>query len=285
MKTLITGASGFIGQSLLRQDLVGDIHTTSRIQRPLPHGIKNYCGDLKDLEFVKSLARERFDRIINLSWEGLPDLSEEINFRNLSASRVFLEAMADSGTTDFLIAGSCLEYGDLLGEVDENAIGNNLNNFAETKLLLLEFVRNLGVNYKWLRIFYAYGPHQHKNSLLASAFLSAKSGIPMAIRNPNIARDFIYVEDVASAIVKLALSPNKNGTYNIGSGKATGVAQLVNILNRQIGVENQFNESELEPTLIADVNKIKNDTNWTSRYSIDQGVGEYIKWRNSELLA
>ena len=58
MKTLITGASGFIGRALLRQNLTGELHATSRVCTSLPSGITAHFGDLSDQEFVKRLAEQ-----------------------------------------------------------------------------------------------------------------------------------------------------------------------------------------------------------------------------------
>ena len=285
MKTLITGASGFIGRSLLRQELPGEIHTISRNPNALPRNFSNHIGDLKDKDFVKSLAKEEFDRIIHLSWEGLPDLSKDLNLINLNTSKYFLEAMANSGSKEFFVAGSCLEYGELTGKINEDAIGIRLTDFAETKLKLLEFLQSFDIDYKWLRIFFAFGPNQHEKSLLASAFRSVKESSPMEIKNPKIARDFIYIDDVARAIARLINSAPESNVFNIGSGKATSVVELVNVVYGKMGSTKKLNEGQLEDPLIANIEKIQTLTNWMPASSIDQGIEEYLKWKDSDLLA
>ncbi len=285
MKTLITGASGFIGRSLLKQELPGEIHTISRNSKALPLKFTNHIGDLKDKDFVKSLAKEEFYRIIHLSWEGLPDLSKDLNLVNLNASKRFLEAMANSGSKEFFVAGSCLEYGELTGKINEDAIGIRLTDFAETKLQLLEFLQSFGVDYKWFRIFFAFGPNQHNKSLLASAYRSVKESTPIEIKNPKLARDFIYIDDVARAIARLIDSAPESSIFNIGSGKATSVVDLVNVVYEKMGSAEKLNKGQLEDSLIANIEKIQTLTNWMPTSSIDQGVEEYLKWKDSDLFA
>jgi dTDP-6-deoxy-L-talose 4-dehydrogenase (NAD+) len=280
MKTLITGATGFIGQALLKQKLTGELHVTSRVSTILPLGITGHFGDLRDQKFVKYLAKQQFGRVIHLAWEGLPNLSEENNLRNLRTSKQFLEILASSGVEDFQIAGSCLEYGDKTGHVNELVIGENLSHFAATKIKLLEFVADLGVNYKWHRIFYSYGPFQHDNSLLSSAFLSAKNGISLKVSNPNIARDFIYVDDVAKAISRLIETPGVSGIFNIGSGQGTLVSDLVDALNSNMGLEVQAKEAEVGAALTADIKKITETCGWTPEVSIEQGVKKFVDWKD-----
>jgi len=280
MKTLITGASGFIGRALLRQNLTGDLHVTSRVYTSVPAGITGLFGDLSDQEFVKRLAEQKFEQVIHLAWEGLPNLSEGNNLRNLKTSKQFLEIMAYSGVEEFHIAGSCLEYGDKCGQLNEGVIGENLSDFASAKMELLEFVAGLGVPYKWYRIFYAYGPFQHDNSLLSSAFLSAKNGVSLKLSNPNISRDFIYVDDIAKAMSRLIETTGVSGIFNIGSGKGTLVKDLVGALNSIMGLEVQDLAAEESPALTADINKITKTCGWTPEVSIEQGVKKFVDWKD-----
>ena len=280
MKTLITGASGFIGRALLKQNLTGDLHVTSRDSRFLPVGFTGHFGDLIDQEFVKHLAEQKFERVIHLAWEGLPNLSEENNLSNLKTSKQFLETLAFSGVEDFQIAGSCLEYGDKTGKVNEEVIGENLSDFATTKIKLLEFVSGLGIAYKWHRIFYSYGPFQHDNSLLSSAFLSAKNGVSLKLSNPNISRDFVYVDDVARAMSQLIETPGVSGIFNIGSGKGTLVKDLVDALNSKMGLEVQDRVVEEIPAMTADIKKITETCGWTPNVSIEQGVKKFVDWKD-----
>ena len=282
MKTLITGASGFIGQALLKQKLTGELHVTSRVSTFLPLGIKGHFGDLRDQEFVKYLAKQKFGRVIHLAWEGLPNLSEENNLRNLRTSKQFLEILASSGVEDFQIAGSCLEYGDKTGPVNELVIGENLSDFAATKVKLLEFVAGLGVNYKWHRIFYSYGPFQHSDSLLSLAFLSAKKGTSLKLSHPNISRDFIYVDDVAKAISQLIETPSVSGIFNVGSGKGTPIKDLVDALNSKMGLEVLEQVAEESQALTADIKKIAETCGWSPEVSIEQGVKKFIDWKDLE---
>jgi nucleoside-diphosphate-sugar epimerase len=280
MKTLITGSSGFIGRALLKQNLTGDLHVTSRVSTSLPVGITGHFGDLSDQEFLKYLAEQEFEQVIHLAWEGLPNLSEENNLRNLEISKKILEILASSGVEDFQIAGSCLEYGDKTGQVNEEVIGENLSDFADTKIKLLEFVAGLGVAYKWHRIFYSYGPFQHDNSLLSSAFLSAKNGVSLKLSNPNISRDFVYVDDVAKAMSQLIETPGVSGIFNIGSGKDTLVKDLVDALNSKMGLEIQDQVVEVSPALTADIKKITETCGWTPDVSIEQGVKKFVDWKD-----
>jgi nucleoside-diphosphate-sugar epimerase len=282
MRTLVTGASGFIGQSLLSQHLTGEIHLLSRSKlNTVNPNYLQHIGDLQDREVVKKLADLKFDRVVHLAWQGLPELTDENNKLNLLLSKNFVKVMIDSGVSEVNLVGSCLEYGDLDSKVDESSIGTNIGEFGEAKLDLLDFVSSQEIKYRWLRVFYAYGPNQHRQSLLSAAYESVLQGVPLNIRDPRLARDFIYVDDVSRAIRMLLDSPHSYGVFNVGSGKSTGVGELVYSLQAQMNLPS-VNIKEYELSLRANYKKIELACGWRPQIGIEQGVSEFIQWREQK---
>lgn len=278
MKTLVFGASGFIGSAFLRLNHEDEIEVVSRNKDLHIKGYKKHIGDIKDKTFLRNLASQKFDKIINLAWESLPVLSENNNRMNLEMHLNLIKVFSESGTKQFDIAGSCLEYGDYEGIVNEDSLGLNLSDFAKSKLILLDYLRSQNISHRWLRIFYAYGPKQHLNSLLASAYLSAKANRDFKLKNANISRDFIYVNDVASAINKLTSNTSAQGVFNIGSGVPTNVSLIVSRVYEYFGLEFTVLKADPNRTLIADISRIKEISGWNPENSIAVGVDEYIKW-------
>ena len=285
MKTLVLGASGFIGGAFLKLNLVDDIEVVSRDKDLNFSGYKKHTGNIKDKTFLQYLANQKFEKVINLAWEGLPVLSEHNNKLNLEMHLNTIKVFAESGTKQFDIAGSCLEYGDFVGSAKEDSIGLNLSDFAISKLILLDFLRCQNISHKWFRIFYAYGPKQHINSLLVSAYLKAKMGVNLELNNPNISRDFIYVDDVASAIKKLTSDSSAQGVFNIGSGVPTNITLMVSKVYEYFGLDFKVLKTDQNRSLIADTSRIKEVCGWNPEYPISIGVDEYIKWADKAGLS
>jgi dTDP-6-deoxy-L-talose 4-dehydrogenase (NAD+) len=278
MKTLITGATGFIGKSLLDQEFGGEIHTLSR--RPFNSNRVNiiqHYGDLKDADLIKKLGKLKFERLIHLAWQGLPILSPEINRLNLNMSRNFIDSLIDSGVQEVNVSGSCLEYGTLDKMVDENTIGINIGDFGETKLKLLDYLESQLIPYRWFRVFYAYGPFQHINSLLMQAYSSAQRGSSLIANEPNESKDFIFVSDVARAISMLLQTKDAFGIFNIGSGKSTSLGTLINTLNQEMNVPAIPDVLNLN-SLRANHKKIQDTCGWAPTIDIGQGVSKFIQW-------
>jgi nucleoside-diphosphate-sugar epimerase len=280
MKTLVLGASGFIGSAFLKQDLKDNIEIVTRNNSLNVTKYKAHIGDIKDKDFLKNLAKLEFEKVINFSWEGLPDISERNNKINLEVQLNVIKTFADSGTKQFDIAGSCLEYGSFEGKASEVEIGRDLTDFAKTKLQLLDFLQTQSLMHRWFRLFYVYGPKQHNKSLLASAYLSAKRGTMLQVSNPNISRDFIYVDDVASAIDKLTSNLSAQGVFNIGSGAPTAITQMVSRVYAHFGLDFDVLKTDQNRSLIADTTRIKKISDWNHVYTIENGIDQYIKWAN-----
>jgi len=278
MKTLVLGASGFIGSAFLKQDLKDDIEIVARDKSLSRTKYKTHIGDIKNKDFLKKLGEHEFEKVINLSWEGLPNISEKNNRTNLEVQLNVIKAFADSGTKQFDIAGSCLEYGGFEGKASEVEIGSDLTDFAKTKLRLLDFLQTQSLMHRWFRMFYVYGPKQHNKSLLASAYLSAKQGTILQVSNSNISRDFIYVDDVASAIKKLTSNLSAQGVFNIGSGAPTGITQMVSKVYAHFGLDFDVVKISQNRSLIADITRIKEISDWNPVYTIESGIDQYINW-------
>jgi len=278
MKTLVLGASGFIGSAFLKQDLDDETEIVTRRSVSGVKRYKNHVGDIKDKDFLNNLAKQKFEKVINLAWEGLPDISVKTNKSNLEFQLDMIKTFAESGTRQFDVAGSCLEYGDFKGKAKEEDIGDNLTDFADTKLQILSYLSGQNLLYRWFRIFYAYGPCQHNKSLLASAYSCAKIGTRFIVNTPNTARDFIYIDDVAMGMRQLTLNLSAQGVFNIGSGVSTEITRMVSKVYEHFGLSYEVSKVDHEETLIADTSRIRQLCDWYPRHTIDNGINQYIKW-------
>ena len=278
MRTLITGASGFIGRNFLHNRLKGEIHTLTRTPILKPnYELHSHVGDINNRGTLHDLANLRFDRVIHLAWDGLPNLSPENNEKNLLTTKRFFISMIESGVQEIITIGSCLEYGDLAGFVSEDVSGQNVDHFGQTKLELLDFLKQQSINYYWIRLFYAFGPYQHPNSLLNRGLESYALQQVLELREPNAAKDFIYIRDVVNAIEMLIDSPAASGVYNVGSGTLTSPAMMLKYLLEATPINLELQESKLIG-LRADLGKIKNSCGWEPEYSSKKGVDAFKQW-------
>jgi nucleoside-diphosphate-sugar epimerase len=275
MKILLTGAGGFIGKNYLKDTVSSKIFTVSNTITDSKKIYKNYAGDLSDIDFVKKIASEKFDAIIHTAWIGLPKRTTDLNLKNLNMYKRIIDIFSASQDTKHVFLGSCLEYGNLIGRVSENNKGIEIDNFGQTKLDLLNYVKLSGISYSWIRLFYLFGPYQHINSLTRSLHRKVLKKQNISLINPNKTHDFIYIKDAVAFIDKISGTNIISSVYNCGSGAPVSVGHIANTILKIMGHNFQFLEQP-EPALSADTTKAKKDFNWSPSYSIYSGLSETI---------
>jgi nucleoside-diphosphate-sugar epimerase len=183
--------------------------------------------------------------------------------------------MRQLGIKSYVGFGSCLEFGSLTGEVNEEEKGKDVGNFGSTKLELLDRVRSSFEHHIWFRPFYLVGSRQHENSLLNSAILKLSSGEQFLPRNPNSTFDFIAIEDAIEAFSSAILFERAYGAYNFGSGKLNSVNFLLNIMREKFRIP--ILDECPEEGMWANTEKLRIATSWTSRTSINETIQRFIE--------
>ena len=287
MKILITGLNGFIGKSL--RSLLTENHQLMSLSRNnnfdfLDKNIEIITGDFsRPNEWGEKVIKFSPDYCIHLAWEGLPDYSLEKCIINLNKNLLFLNFLGKIGIPNIIFTGSCYEYGNYKGKLEEDFLPKEPPIFGITKLTIYNYLESIckrnNINFKWARIFFSYGPNQRLNSLIPSIWSNLKSNKANPIKTPYSSNDFIYIDDVANAILKLLDHKIPSGIYNIGSGNLTSNGYIANLIysyyKRDIPYPNI--ESEKLGGFYSDIRKIKKFTSWDLKTSIENGVLKTIK--------
>ena len=152
-----------------------------------------------------------------------------------------LEYARAAGVKKVAFASSAAVYGDTpVVPVVEDAPCRPLSPYGVDKLaselMLGAYAATHGVAATPLRFFNVYGPRQDPSSPYSgviSIFADrARAGKPLTIfGDGQQTRDFVYVGDVARAVVAAAMADGGDGTaMNIGTGRETTVRQLAEIV-------------------------------------------------------
>ena len=247
MNFLITGAAGFLGASLANR-LAREGHQVRGLDdlstgdpQSLAPDIHFTRGDVSDRPKLWTLLQE-VDVVYHLAARvSVPEsvlYPRDYNHVNVGGTVALMEAMRDVGVRRVVLASSGAVYGNL-GEqpLKESARPDPRSPYAVSKLAAEFYVRTIGslwgIETVSLRIFNAYGPGQH---LPASHPPVVPYFLRQALRNGTLvvhgdgaqARDYIYLDDVVSAMVAASTAPNLNGlVVNVGSGIGISVRGLV----------------------------------------------------------
>ena len=287
MKIFVTGGSGFIGSYLLPL-LISRGHEVLCLGRAAmtQGGSRTLLGDLYELDSYRAeLEFFKPESAIHLAWGGLPDYSLGNCRRNLLAGIGLFEALVQAGCTKIFAAGSCWEYGKLTGAVKESDLGEGPGMFAAFKIALQaigqSFCRADGYHFIWGRPFFVYGPGQRANSLIPSCYRSLIAGTAPAINNPMAINDFVYVADVADAILALIEESQAAGIYNIGTGKPAAVWEVVNAVAASLGLPPPYHNMHPSAAtgLWADTHKME-ALGWRPAVTLEAGINCTIEtWK------
>jgi nucleoside-diphosphate-sugar epimerase len=298
MNILITGASGFIGKPVL--DLLisnfPDCSILCLTRSFKKNNLKKkrvewFNCDLNDVSTYKSRIQNFSpDTVIHLAWEGIPDFSLNKSFQNLQNSINFFHiAFECKSVKKIIVTGSCFEYNnpyDCCSEMDSclskdyfTWAKNSLRDFLQTE------AQKLNIIYCWARLFYVYGPNQRAGSLIPTIINSLNSERVPDIRTPKNANDFIFVDDVASAIINMIENKIPSGIYNLGSGYSTEILEICKICEKIInGTSKLSNQLEIQTQSVlktvdfwADLDFSKKLLNWKPATDIELGIKRMIE--------
>jgi len=272
MKFLVTGCSGFIGRAVTRQLLEegNDVLGISRQESGISHPRFTAClSDFTCWGLLEGPARNfQPDHVIHAAWYRTHDYSEQACRINLLAGLNLLAfAFSLPSVKNVTALGSCLEF------------SPDLTWFSWCKESLAKYgtlhAGSTGKGFRWLRIFYAYGPGQREAALIPSLVKAGWNGKPLECSKPDNVCDFIHVDDVANAIVKASYHMSPDALFlDCGSGTARRLRDVATC------VEGVFQGLRMEPSAVdgfaADIALPGRSIGWTPRISLADGISQLV---------
>lgn len=314
MKSLIIGAAGFVGAYLIRhlkQELGHLVAATKMPQEQLraeaigAGEIDIYDLDILDPDAVLELLRAvRPDYIFHLAaqssvaaaWKN-PGMTVDVNIRG--AVHVLEALRRLDARPRMLLVGSGEEYGLVQpGEVpirEDHRIDPG-NIYAATKgcqnMLGRIYARAYGLEVLMVRAFNHIGPNQAPLFVVSdfcrqAAWIEAgRQESVMRVGNLDVKRDFTDVRDVVRAYAMLVQTGKAGETYNVGSGRAVKIADILQmILERSAaGIQVEADPAKLRPVdlpvIEADIRKLRQTTGWRPLIRLEQTIEETLEyWR------
>jgi len=296
MNFLITGAAGFLGSALANQ-LAREGHQVRGLDdlstgdpQALAPDVHFTRGDVNDRPKLWTLLQE-VDCVYHMAARiSVPEsilYPREYNTSNVGGTVSLMEAMRDVGIRRVVLASSGAIYGDQdLQPLTEGQTPRPHSPYAVSKLAAEYYIRTIGslwgIETVCLRIFNAYGPGQRlpaSNPPVIPYFLrqATRGGTLVIHGDGKQTRDYVYVDDVVSAMVAASTAPNVNGlVINVGSGVETSlraISKLVlEVTGSEAAVVHNTQTSGGVSRLCADLTLAKQKLNYKPAISLETGL-------------
>ncbi|MFF7200355.1 MULTISPECIES: UDP-glucose 4-epimerase GalE [unclassified Streptomyces] len=306
MTWLITGGAGYIGSHVVKAMTDGgesvvvldDLSTGSKDR--VPGTVPLEIGTVLDRELVDRVLREHaVTGIVHLA--GKKQVGESVEkplhyyYENVEGLRSVLEAAADAGVRRFLFSSSASVYG--MPDVDlvtEQTPCLPMSPYGETKLAGEWLVRAVGTAHgmataslRYFNVAGAASPELGDDgvfNLVPMVFERLTAGEAPRVFGDDYPtpdgtciRDYIHVEDIASAHVaaarRLAEDASASLVLNIGRGEGVSVAEMVgtiqDVTGRREPAPAVVERRPGDPArVVASADLIRAELGWEARHDI-----------------
>lgn len=309
-KVLITGAEGFIGSHLTERLVELGAEVTALVQynsfnnwgwidsfdKKVKNRIKVVAGDIREYDGMKRIIKGQdivfhLAALIAIPYSYLSPMAYVRT--NVEGTTNVLEACREYDVQKIVHTSTSETYGTALYvPIDEKHPMQGQSPYSASKIgadkIAESFYKSFNMPIATIRPFNTYGPRQSARAVIPtiiSQILAGKTEIKLGSLTPT--RDFNYVKDTVEAFVKIAESDKTIGeVINTGSNYEISIGDTVKKIIEVIGKDIKIicDDERLRPEnsevnrLWADNAKIKALTEWSPKYSLEDGLIETVEW-------
>ena len=305
---LVTGAAGFVGAVLCRRLLRegGEVHVILKPSSPtwrlddVRTDLRIHAGDLRDEAGTAALlAAVRPEVVYHLATHGAYPFQTDadgIIQANILGTWNLLKALSPLDYQVFVNTGSSSEYGFKQFAMRENDLLEPNSYYSVAKcaqtLLCQHVARQENRAITTFRLFSTYGPFEEPSRLVPTLVRRCLAGEDLSRVAPDTARDFVYVDDVVDAYLRIdALAKLQGEILNIGTGVQRTVREVVELVLRHTGSSVRCGWGEMPSriwdtsTWVADCTKARRLLGWDPVTSLSDGLAQTVAWARARPAA
>jgi len=297
-RSVVTGGAGFIGSNLVdhlvrigHKVIVLDNFVSGKKANLTHHKKKDVKIIRTDISKSKNLDKyfKRVDYVFHLAGlaEIIPSIKNPKKYfnTNVLGTLKVIEAAKKARVKKLIYAASSSCYGSPKNfPTSEKEKIDIKHPYGLTKFLgeqlVLKYAANFNMPNISFRFFNVYGPRLNMSGQYSAVFgnflRQKRTNKPLTIvGDGKQTRDFIHVEDLTNAFIKIARSSLVNKIYNLGSGKEISINKIASLFGgKKIFIPKRPREPKRS---LANISKIKKDINWKPKITIQEGIKRLLK--------
>jgi len=211
----------------------------------------------------------------------------ETNFGFVSR---LVERLAARSIACYVHAGSSSEYGDNASAPKETDLTAPNSEYAVSKVAAANLLYYWGKRRKFpccnLRLYSVYGPLEDSSRLIPNVVRQGSEGGYPPFVDPNVSRDFVYIDDACEAFILSALTLTEQDygeSFNIGTGVKTTIADVAATARRLFAIAEppSFNMPSRKWDMTgwyADPTRASLRLGWRARVAFDEGLTRTLAW-------
>ncbi len=308
MKCLVLGGGGFLGSHL--SDKLLEVGYSIRIfERP---NLKKYREFLcsEKIEWIEgdfaneddlAQAVSGCDLIFHLISTTLPKSSNDNPVYDVETNLVgTLKLLSCASRAKvkkiiFLSSGGTIYGIPQTIPLCESHPNNPICSYGITKLAIEKYLHLYnslnGIEYCILRLSNPFGERQKPSGAqgAVAVFLdkALKGEMIEVWGNGSVVRDYIYVQDAVSAMIKAIEYTGNNRIFNIGSGKGQSLNDIIDAIENLLGYKIKRTYSQGRPldvqVNVLDIECARHFLQWTPQKSFQQGLKHTLVWLRGQL--
>jgi UDP-glucose 4-epimerase len=299
MRIFVTGGAGFIGihlcKKLLEQNHIVTIFdnfensSQKHFITIFKDSVTVISGDITDYSKL-SCSMKNHDIVIHLAAKiSVPDsiINSESTFdTNVNGTQNILDSLLSNNISKIIFLSSAAVYSDGTSKFTESSKLIPSSPYGVSKMEMEKKINHFIVHHKIdstiLRLFNVYGNGQSIEyaGVITQFKEKINQNFPLIIYGDGQAmRDFIYIDDVVTAII-LAMNSSESNTYNIASGTSTSIIDLAKIM---ITICDKPLEIIFKParsgdilSSVSDISLAKTSLQFTPKISLKKGLAQFL---------
>lgn len=301
-RIVITGPTGAIGMALINKciqegkEVLAICHRGSKRSCRIPKHplVKIIEADMSEYENYQLFPELKYDCFYHLAWQGTFGITRndtKVQADNIRYTISAVELADRLGCTAFIGAGSQAEYGRIEGKLTGETPAFPENSYGMAKLCAGQMSRLLCTQKKikhiWARILSVYGPYDGEYTMIMSALKKMLRHEETLFTKGEQQWDYLYSEDAAEALLKLAIHGKDGKIYCLGSGQTAPLVKYIETMQEVAGSQGTLGIGKLAyhelqvMYLCADIRELVKDIGFTPKTSFEEGIGKTIGWLRS----